>query len=64
MWWSELSKKDNGKIVVRIDGKILPLNPFVQNILRKTVLTMISTLRDTEIQGDENVEINIKKATA
>ena len=57
-------KKDNGKIVVKIDGKILSLTPFVQNILRKTVLTMISTLRDTEIQGDENVEINIKKATA
>jgi len=64
MWWSELLKKDNGKIVVKIDGKILSLTPFVQNILRKTVLTMISTLRDTEIQGDENVEINIKKATA
>ena len=59
-----MSKKDNGKIVVKIDGKILSLTPFVQNILRKTVLTMISTLRDTEIQGDENVEINIKKATA
>ena len=59
-----MSKKDNGQIVVKIYGKILPLNPFVQNILRKTVLTMISTLRDTEIQGDENVEINIKKATA
>jgi len=59
-----LLKKDNGKIVVKIDGKILSLTPFVQNILRKTVLTMISTLRDTEIQGDENVEINIKKATA
>ena len=59
-----MSKKDNGKIVVRIDGKILSLNPFVQNILRKTVLTMISTLRYTEIQGDEDVEINVKKATA
>ena len=59
-----MSKKDNGKIVVRIDGKILSLNPFVHNILRKTVLTMISTLRDTEIQGDENVEINVNKATA
>jgi len=59
-----LSKKDNGKIVVRIDGKILSLTPFVQKIISKTVLTMISTLRDTEIQGDENVEINIKKATA
>jgi len=64
MWWSELSKKDNRKIAVKIYGKILPLNPFVQNILRKTVLTMISTLRDTEIQGNENVEINVNKATA
>ena len=57
-------KKDNRKIVVKIDGKILSLTPFVQNILRKTVLTMISTLRDTEIQGNENVEINVNKATA
>ena len=59
-----MSKKDNRKIAVKIYGKILPLNPFVQNILRKTVLTMISTLRDTEIQGNENVEINVNKATA
>lgn len=59
-----MSKKDNGKIIVKIDGKILSLTPFVQNILRKTVLTMISTLKDTEIQDNENVEINVNKATA
>lgn len=55
-------KNVNGKLKVKIDGENLSLNPFVQRIVRKTVLAMLSTLRDTEIQGNETVEINVKKA--
>jgi len=57
-----LSEKDDGKLIVKIDGKNLALNPFVQRIIRKAVLAMLSTLRDTEVQGNEVVEINVKRA--
>lgn len=59
-----MSEKDYGKLIVNIDGKNLALTPFVQRIIRKAVLAMLSTLRDTEVQGDETVEINVKRAAA
>jgi hypothetical protein len=57
-----LQEKGNGKLIVKIDGKNLPMHPFVQRIIRKTLLAMLSTLKGTEIQGDESVEINVKRA--
>jgi len=57
-----LQEKVNGKLIVKIDGKNLPMHPFVQRIIRKTLLAMLSTLKGTEIQGDESVEINVKRA--
>lgn len=57
-----MSEKDDGKLMVKIDGKNLALNPFVQRIIRKAVLAMLSTLRDVEVQGDETVEISVKRA--
>jgi hypothetical protein len=57
-----LQEKGNGKLIVKIDGKNLPMHHFVQRIIRKTLLAMLSTLKGTEIQGDESVEINVKRA--
>lgn len=59
-----MPEKNNGKLTVRIDGKNLALHPFVQRIIRKTLLAMLSTLKGTEIQGDESVEIDVKRAAA
>ena len=56
-----MSKKD-GKLIVKIDGKNLLMHPFVQRIIRKTVLAMLSTLRGVEIQGNENIEIKVMGA--
>lgn len=57
-----MQEKVNEKLIVKIDGKNLPMHPFVQRIIRKTLLAMLSTLKGTEIQGDESVEINVKRA--
>ena len=57
-----MQEKVNGKLIVKFDGKNLPMHPFVQRIIRKTLLAMLSTLKGTEIQGDESVEINVKRA--
>jgi hypothetical protein len=57
-----LQEKGNGKLIVKIDGKNLPMHPFVQRIIRKTLLAMLSTLKGTEIQGNETIEIEVKGA--
>lgn len=57
-----LPEGNNDKLIVKINGKNLALYPFVQNIIRKTLLAMLSTLKGAEIQGDESVEIKIKGA--
>jgi len=54
--------KNDVKLIVKIDGKDLPMHPFVQRIIRKTVLAMLSTLKGIEIQGEETIEINVKRA--
>ena len=54
--------KNDGKLIVEIDGKNLPMHPFVQRIIRKTVLAMLSTLKGVEIEGNEYIEIKVMGA--
>jgi hypothetical protein len=54
--------KNDGKLIVKIDGKNLPMHLFVQRIIRKTVLAMLSTLKGVEVQGNETIEIKVKRA--
>jgi len=53
--------KADQKAKVTIDGTSLPLKGFVQDIIRKTVLGMISSLHKTDIRGDELLDITIKR---
>jgi hypothetical protein len=39
----------------------LPLGDFVQDILRNTVLAMVSSLKGVEIKGEERVSVVIKR---
>ena len=55
-------KKLKAAIKITVDGKRLPLNIFVQKIMRTVVLSMVSTLKDVSIEGDENVFIEIRKS--
>ncbi|MEJ2271445.1 MAG: hypothetical protein P8X91_02940 [Candidatus Bathyarchaeota archaeon] len=48
------------KIIVDINGEILPLGDFVQDILRNTILSMISSLKGVKIKGDEKISVLIK----
>ena len=59
----EMKSKPEGRIMIQVNEQRLPLNAFVQNILRNTVLAMISALRDTKIKGDENVLITIQSGS-
>jgi len=59
-----LSKRDvEEEITIKINGKNLPMTPFVQRIIRRTILAMLSTLKGTEIQGNEIIEVTVKKAS-
>ena len=58
-----MPEKDNGKLIVKIEEKNLPMHPFVQRIIRKTLLAMLSTLKGTDIQGDESVQIHVRRTT-
>jgi molybdopterin-guanine dinucleotide biosynthesis protein MobB len=46
---------------IRLNERILLLNPFVQQYVRNVVLAMLSELKTAKIKGDENVSIRIKK---
>ncbi len=53
-------KKLKAAIRIAIEGKHVPLNLFVQKIMRNVVLSMVSTLKDVSLKGDENIFIKIK----
>ena len=53
--------RNDVKLIVKIDGKHLPMHPFVQRIIRKTVLAMLSTLKGVEIQDNETIEIKVNR---
>jgi len=46
---------------VRLNERILPLNPFVQQYVRNVLFGMLSELKTAEIKGDEDISIRIKK---
>ena len=56
----ERKRKHKEKMMIQVDEHVLPLNPFVQKIVRNTILGMISTLKDVTIKGEENVSIIVK----
>jgi len=56
-----IQKRREAKETLRIgiNGKILPLNPYVQRVARNVLFAIVSTLKGTNIRGDENVFIKI-----
>jgi hypothetical protein len=59
----ERKRKREEKITIQVDEQILPLGGFVQDILRNSVLAMVSSLKGVKIKGEEKVSIVIKKLT-
>ena len=47
---------------IKIDGYEVPLQPFVSEFIRKTVLSMISSLKNVSIKGDERIYIEVSKS--
>ncbi|PVX26751.1 MAG: molybdopterin-guanine dinucleotide biosynthesis protein B [Candidatus Bathyarchaeum sp.] len=57
----ERKHKREQKITIQIEDEIVPLGDFVQNIVRNSVLAMVSSLKGAKIKGEEKVSIVIKR---
>ena len=49
-------------LTINIDGKTLPLNPYVQKVTRNVLFAIVSTLKGATIKGNEHVLIKINTA--
>lgn len=50
-----LTKKE--EVEVKIDNKKIPLNPFVQGIIKNSILGMLKSLKGVEEKGDISIKI-------
>lgn len=55
----KMKNRLNAKITVY--GKDIPLQPFISEFIRRTILAMVSSLKNVEISGDENVYVDISR---
>jgi len=56
-----LNLKRKLKTRIMIDGSEVPIQPFVSEVIRRSVLGMISTLKGVDINGEEEIRIEIFK---
>ncbi len=49
------------KLSLRVDGAKVALQPFVSEIIRKSIVGMVSTLKNVSIEGGEDVEIELSR---
>jgi len=56
-----LKLKPKLKTRIMIEGKEVPIQPFVSEVIRRSVLGMISTLKGVNIGGEEEIRIEIFK---
>jgi len=54
-----LKLKPKLKAEIKIGDEELPIQPFVSEIIRKSILGMISSLKGVSIRGDERVRVEI-----
>ena len=57
----ERKRNQSKKINILINDQMLPLGGFVQDIIRNSVLAMVSSLKGAKIKGEEMVSIFIKR---
>ena len=57
----ERKRKREEKMIIQVGEQILPLGNFVQDIIRNTVLAMVSSLKGVKIKGEEKISIVIKQ---
>ncbi len=56
-----LKLKSELKAKITIEGSEIPIQPFVSEIIRKSILGMVSALKGVDIEGGEKVDIVISR---
>lgn len=56
-----LKLKSELRARITIEGSEIPIRPFVSEIIRKSVLGMVSTLKEVDIEGNEKVDVVISR---
>ena len=56
-WW--IKDRQPARIDVVVDGKKIPLNPFISEFISKTILAMLSMLRGVNVRGDERLVLKV-----
>lgn len=56
-------KTDSNKVMLRVNDKAIPLNPFVRDFVRETVEGMIKSLKTSEfgVEDFDKIELLIRK---
>jgi molybdopterin-guanine dinucleotide biosynthesis protein B len=52
-------RETTDSISIEINDTPLPLNPYVQKVTRNVVLAIVSALKGTALEGNENIQIKI-----
>jgi hypothetical protein len=57
-----MPKKDKkiGLVQVKVNGKFIPLNEFVQGFVGSTILGMLKSLRDTAKPKEVEIKVKLK----
>ena len=53
------TRETKDAVSIDINGKMLPLNPYVQKVVRNVLFGVISTLKGANTKGNENIKITI-----
>lgn len=54
-------KKRQERLRIQVNGKPLKMKPFVQKIIRSSLLAMVSTLKNVDIEGNEKVSVTVER---
>ncbi len=50
------------RVILEVNNEKIPLNPFIQNIVKNTILAMISSLKGVKLTGEETLTITVSQA--
>jgi len=52
-------ERERKSMVVRVAGNRVQINPFVRNILRNTIMAMLSSLKGVDLKGNEKIVVSV-----
>ena len=52
---------DSFDVQIKVNGKDLPLNPFIQDFLGNTLYGMLRSLKGVKVEEVRNMEITVEK---